>query len=1031
MTTDLIRTQLQEGCKITTANWAARLELGPTGWRLNQAFGLSQSGRNFVAAMITGASFAAWLAGGLKTGRIRSRKLVDAHASLLSSRVFIVPNPASQTAVLIGCDQLNSTARSVFRIIANGFVSAPPISPDWEQIIAKTLNEITAEITYDLPSVLRRILGALDHILPTDAAVIGLRYGSQLQLQAGHGILIEAGLHQIELADIPALNNLLAGKKERIIQPLTAQEQCPLFPEFEVGFWVGLPLIIGTRSIGAICFFAADKAIFTPERLKSAELIIAHLAPSIEKAVAFDEMSHYLEKLAILNEMAATVAISNDPREVAERIMRRLRKIFKTELVSLLMVHPNGETLYEFGNHQSTNQQLEIPIDQSLTGFVVDTGQPARLADVQTAPRYYAQNPGVVSELAVPLKYRERVIGVMNLESPQPDAFSERDEQLLVVIASHLAGFVENVRLNDETRRRVKNLARLHHITEQIVGLEDIAIIAQVAADTIADQFEYEIVTVNLADADGKNLAVTGVGGIGATKIRLGFQNAANLGITGKVYQTGQSRLAKDTTQDPDYIDFAGWQAGSELCVPLRSGEQVIGVIDVERVTKNAISKNDQLLLEAVAGLVSSVMTSAMRFQELQVNYRHLQAARETAIDISTELDLNTVLHRAAHRARELVGAKGVELGFVNPDKEVVEVKVSENPWGDLIRGAQIPFGAGVAGVMAVEGKSIRVGNYSSWEHQLTFSGSPPFSSVAGVPLIYQGAIIGTLTVSNDEIGIHFSSEDLLLLELLAPQIAASVNNAKLYQELQESVKAERLASERLIQSARLAAVGEMAAGVAHELNNPLTTITGFVELAMEEIPADSLLKADLALVLRESNRAKEVVRRLLDFSRPGEGFRVRSDINDMVSEVIAIIQHLARTTGVDLRMELWNDLPWLQVDRHQIKQVILNLFQNALQAMPNGGVLKIQTAMQSREQRDWVTVKVEDTGEGILPDILPRIFEPFFTTRPPGKGAGLGLAVSYGIIQDHGGMIAVESTPNHGSEFTIWLPVKSNRMMI
>jgi signal transduction histidine kinase len=1029
--TDPIEGQLRESCKITPAKWAVVLEYRRSVWHLHQQVGLTKSAQTLVEKLILAPQISAWMTGGLKTGRIRSRGLDNQQKNLRCDRVFLVPKTTVQMVILVGSDQLDSKDRSIFRIVARGLPGAQVLAPDLERILTETLREITSEITYDLPSVLQRILGALTHILDSQAIAIGLRYGNQIRVQAVRGYEIEPKTRSMDLDHYPRLIDLLSGPQAERIYSISQTERCPLLPKFEEGVWVGIPLIIGTRSIGFICFADQEVSSFKPSKIETATQIIAHLAPSIEKAVVFDDISQYLEKLVILNELAATVAISTDASEVAKRILRRLQRIFKTELVALLMVDPTGETMYEFGNHGSPEQQFKIPVDQSLAGYVVEIGQPIRLNNVKDAPRYFGSNPGVVSELAVPLKYRERIIGVMNLESTLPGAFSEQDEQLLVVIASHLAGFIENVRLHEETRRRAEKLALLHQISEKIVGLVDISEIAQTVAKTIADRLEPATVVVILADSALQTLRVAGVGGRGAKKIRIGFSNPANRGITGIVYQTGQSRLANDTTQDPDYVDYSGWQAGSELCVPLRSDAQVIGVIDIERVSKNSFSQNDLLLLEAVAGLVSSVMTSAMRYQELQINYRHLEAARETAIDISADLTLGTVLQRVAHRAKALLGAKGVELGFVNQDKKVVEVKLSENPWGEFIRGEEIPFSNGVAGLMAIDGKSYRVANYSTWENRLVFRGSPPFSSVAGVPLIYQGSIIGTLTVSNDEIGVNFAPEDLQLLELLAPQIAASVHNAKLYQELQESIDAKRLASKRLIQSARLAAVGEMAAGVAHELNNPLTTITGFVELALDEIPAENPSHADLELVLRESLRAKEVVRRLLDFSRPLEGFRIRSDINDMISEVIAIIQHLAHTTGVELRMELWNELPWMQVDRNQIKQVFLNLFQNALQAMPNGGVLLIQTSLRIQDASEWVTVQVHDTGEGIQPENLQRIFEPFFTTRPPGKGSGLGLAVSYGIIQDHDGMIEVESTPNTGSVFTIWLPVQSNRVMI
>jgi signal transduction histidine kinase len=291
--------------------------------------------------------------------------------------------------------------------------------------------------------------------------------------------------------------------------------------------------------------------------------------------------------------------------------------------------------------------------------------------------------------------------------------------------------------------------------------------------------------------------------------------------------------------------------------------------------------------------------------------------------------------------------------------------------------------------------------------------------------------VIGTLTISHDEPDRGFDPEDIRLLELLAPQVAVSVRNARLYQELQALMESERLANDRLVRSARLAAVGELAAGVAHELNNPLTTVAGFVELVLDDLPMESPHRPDLELVLKESRRAREVVRRLLDFSRPGEGFRVQADVNDLIKDVVALINHLVHTSGIELKVKLYEDLPWIRVDRDQIKQVLLNLVHNAIQAMPYGGELTLVSAPQSREGMPGVMMQVKDTGLGITAENIKRLFEPFFTTRPPGKGTGLGLSVSYGIITDHGGVIDVESEPGKGSIFTVWLPRKSNKALL
>jgi len=282
-----------------------------------------------------------------------------------------------------------------------------------------------------------------------------------------------------------------------------------------------------------------------------------------------------------------------------------------------------------------------------------------------------------------------------------------------------------------------------------------------------------------------------------------------------------------------------------------------------------------------------------------------------------------------------------------------------------------------------------------------------------------------------------FTHNDYIAVESLAGILATVITSADQYQKLQETIyqlretemelnarmEAQRLAENRLVQAAKLAAVGEMAAGIAHELNNPLTSVTGFAELVMDEMSEESPSRADMDLVLREARRARDVVRRLLDFARQSESARASTSLNRIVEDVVTLTRHLIHTNGVELKLTTQDDLPWVSMDENQIKQVVLNLVHNALQAMPGGGEMEIKTAERKKIGRDGVIVSVKDNGIGISPEDQTRIFEPFFTTKADRGGTGLGLSVTYGIISDHGGEIELISQPGTGSTFTVWLP--------
>jgi signal transduction histidine kinase len=748
----------------------------------------------------------------------------------------------------------------------------------------------------------------------------------------------------------------------------------------------------------------------------------------VENAIMFAEAARYLQQFALLNELASAAAFGGDTNEVAHRVIQRLRRTFRAGISNIYLRSADGRSYREYGGQPGTSSMPPV-VEKLLVSPVLGNGIPVRLswADLYVARPVGEETTPIgsvtKSALAVPLKYRGQVIGAIAVRSPDPEPFAFQDEQLLVLIAGHLAGLFENMRLSDETREWARNLGLIHQVVRRVVGMTDVGQISRIAAELMVTGFAYERAAVIMADEGLK----AWVAGIGQPVDVLSFgQDQPGIGLSAQVMQAGVSRLANDVEIEPEYIQAEGWSTGSEMCVPLREGAHTFGALIVHSETINTFAENDLLSLEALSGVMSSVILSAQRYRQLQESFRQLQAVRESAIDLAADLDLDVLLHRVVHRARELVGARGAELGLLDKKEGGVRVLVSDTPWFDS-RGQIIPLMAGVAGRVAAFGEPVVIDHYNTWNGRLSPDQTAPFKTVAGVPLKFRGEVIGTLTVIDDRDEWSFTAEHLQVLELLAPQATVWIRNARLYQELQERIEAQHRAELSLVRSARLAAVGEMAAGVAHELNNPLTSVNGFVELVLEELPADSPHRSDLELVMREAQRARGVVRRLLDFSRPVENQRVRTDLNELIADVLALVRHLARTGGIQIELNLEEGLPWVSVDPGHIKQVVLNLAHNAIQAMPHGGVLTISTEILQNESR-WVVINVKDTGDGISPENLERIFEPFFTTRPAGSGTGLGLSVSYGIVNEHGGSIEVESAPGKGSCFTITLPLESDQ---
>lgn len=263
-----------------------------------------------------------------------------------------------------------------------------------------------------------------------------------------------------------------------------------------------------------------------------------------------------------------------------------------------------------------------------------------------------------------------------------------------------------------------------------------------------------------------------------------------------------------------------------------------------------------------------------------------------------------------------------------------------------------------------------------------------------------------------------FRESEEELLALLARQAAVALENARLYGALRDHVREIERSQQRLIQSEKLAAIGRLTASIAHEVNNPLQSLRNCLDLAARNDMDESRRQEYLRLAQKELDRLSWIMRQMLDFYRPEAAARQWVDLNELLREVVMLISGQCESRGVRVNLDLDQNLPRVRAVGFQLQQVALNLVLNALEAMPRGGRLSIRT--QARQ--DKVVVTFRDTGVGIPREELPRIFEPFYTSKA--RGTGLGLAVSYGIISAHGGVIEVESDVGVGSTFRIKLPV-------
>lgn len=859
-----IDTQLKEAVQLTGADWAVLAERVGGVWLVRASHHLSKSAQNELTGIMAVTSTDAWLCGALSGGHTRSAEIPE-NRSVGVGRFFAFPISNSSKLILVGAGDQSNAAQRIWRLTAS--LLSGQFTPQTQTL----LPDLQSGLAFDLPLALEKVLTNFVQTVPCQGAWLAIRRGEMLDIQAewnapkarGESLLID--------------DNPIFRRVNRSLADLLLTRGQPNFEQLPFmnlkptgGAWICLPLVIGQRLIGMIAMWR-QKEFSTAERGQLRELAMG-VPQTVDIVITFSEMSAHLRRLGLLNDFVLTVSSAQNLDQIARRMFGLLTRAFNTELIALYLKSSDGRILRDYRMIEGKLNVISVSVTDHPIQPLLKEGQVRRVSD-SSREGYVGIHKDARSKLIVPLRYRGQATGVLVIENTHAEVFSQYDEHLMVVIASHLAGLIEYTRLREEAEGRARSLGLIHEVVQQVIGLNDKKEVASITAELVAQYFRYELAAILLVD-ERNEFSIQGIGGTQAKTFTesLGGEGFVTLeGVTGHVSRKGESILLNDTTQSKLYKPTKGWEARSEICVAVKDGEQILGIIDVESRDFNAFSHNDLIAMEALAGILASVVSSANQTQRLQETVRQLRMT-ET--------------------------------------------------------------------------------------------------------------------------------------------------------ELKERMEAQRAAENRLLQAAKLAAVGEMAAGVAHELNNPLTTVTGFSELVLEDLPDDSPHRKELLMVLQEARRASSVVRRLLDFSRQGERIRASADLNEIINDVIALTRHLIQTNNVALILELDASLPWVSIDSNQMKQVLLNLIHNGLQAMPKGGEMCVRTFLGKRESRDWAVMSVRDTGTGISSEDQSKIFEPFFTTKGNRGGTGLGLSVTYGIVADHGGTIEVLSEPGRGSVFEVWLPL-------
>jgi two-component system, NtrC family, sensor histidine kinase HydH len=671
--------------------------------------------------------------------------------------------------------------------------------------------------------------------------------------------------------------------------------------------------------------------------------------------------------------------------------------------------------------------------------------------------------------LAVPLVHGGTLTGVLVVLRGESRQMSTQEVRVLDLIAAVLAGLMINSTLDRDLRSRLHELSALSEISRAVGSTLELEPLMDMMVQTSIRVMNAKGGALRILDEEARVYRVTSVFGGDIHRqqeLRSGPQSDC------EVVRTGSPYMLRDSVHGGACWAEMGYDVASCLCVPLSYEGRTLGVLSVyekvadSRPTDERFSPQDIALLQTMAGFMASAITRAMhhrRIQRLAADkenmVRELSILHATSAAMMRTIDMDRLLQviLVALTLGDGLGFNRAMLFLVDEGEAVLAGKVGVGPasaaeagrvWTELsgagwtlsqwlewtleqdkarteesaiqraTRSIRIPLTNEDCSLIRAlkETRAFRVDPKTEM-HGTAFPRSLELGKefcVASV--VARGEALGVIVVDNIYSERPIQEEDLRFLSAFASQAGLAIQNAMFYEGLRKAHKELQSMQQRLVQSEKLAALGEFAATMAHEIRNPLVSIGGYARLVQKRHR-----DAYSQIIYEEVGRLEGILNRILAFSKATPGDRSDEEIGGLLEEILRVMRADLDQKGVRVRKEWTQSLPIVHCDREQIKQVFLNLFQNAVEAMGPRGTFTLRTFLSSEEDGLWVVAEVADTGGGIPAHILPNIFNPFFTTKE--RGTGLGLAITRRIVEAHGGKIEVDNHPGEGSTFRVKLP--------
>jgi len=590
----------------------------------------------------------------------------------------------------------------------------------------------------------------------------------------------------------------------------------------------------------------------------------------------------------------------------------------------------------------------------------------------------------------------------------------------------------EQVWLYREARARQHDLEGLHGAGQALVRSLDPQEIVQTIATKAVEVIGADGAILFRLDNDAQIVRAVSRAGVISEHLVTGLELPVGHGASGLAVARRQAAWTHDLQVDdsipfPDAVRARMRAEGLKavIAVPLlvQTGE-VFGALAVFFRYAREFGDADVELLSAFGTQASVALENARSFEQLALKATHDEALQDFCQRLLEATDETEILQDAVRTTRDLLGSECVAVFLFDAKTQSLrlEAGVGWHP-GTIGTLTITPSNESFAGFTFVHKKIVQVQDLGAEERFLV----PPHLLAHGI----RAGIDVPLGVRDQPIGVlaayyqaphRFSDEESRALTSLAHQTALALEKVRLYAELQTNLRRLKETQAQLIQADKLKALGTLLSGMAHELNNPLSTIQLSVQLLKRQHALPEAIRNRMDVVEEECERAARIIRELLVFARRKPPERRPVHLNEVARSALNLQGPEFDLSGISAVSEL-APLPPIMGDAHQMQQVLLNLFTNATHAMKTahgGGVLTVR----SRRDDGWAVLEVEDNGPGIAPDNLNRVFDPFFTTKGVGEGTGLGLSLSIGIVEAHGGSMQAENLPGAGARFTLRLPI-------